>query len=121
MITPEQNSLMTRGGAGTPAGRLLRMYWQPAALVDELQGPRPVRAVRLLREDLVLFHAAQGEYGLIQRYCPHRSADLAYGRLEPAGLRCLFRAGCSMLADNASKCRPSPPAAPSVVRSGRAP
>src|SRR5215472_12275189 len=92
MITPEQNSLMTRGGAGTPAGRLLRMYWQPAALVDELQGPRPVRAVRLLGEDLVLFHAAQGEYALIQRYCPHRSADLAYGRLEPAGLRCLFDA-----------------------------
>jgi nitrite reductase/ring-hydroxylating ferredoxin subunit len=90
MITPEQNSLMTRGGAGTPAGRLLRMYWQPAALVDELQGPRPVRAVRLLGEDLVLFHAAGGEYALIQRHCPHRSADLAYGRLEPQGLRCLF-------------------------------
>jgi hypothetical protein len=41
MVTPDQNALMTRTGAGLPAGRLLRMHWQPAALVDELQGPRP--------------------------------------------------------------------------------
>jgi len=66
------------------------MYWQPAALADELEGPRPVKAVRLLGEDLVLFRDAQGGYALIQRHCPHRSADLAYGRLEPGGLRCLF-------------------------------
>jgi phenylpropionate dioxygenase-like ring-hydroxylating dioxygenase large terminal subunit len=33
----------------------MRMYWQPAALVDELQGPRPVRRSRLLGENLVLF------------------------------------------------------------------
>jgi phenylpropionate dioxygenase-like ring-hydroxylating dioxygenase large terminal subunit len=90
MVTADQNTLMTRGSAGSPAGRLLRMYWQPAALVDELQGPRPVKAVRLLGEDLVLFRAVDGEYALIQRHCPHRRADLAYGRLEPDGLRCLF-------------------------------
>ena len=119
MITPEQNSLMTRGGAGTPAGRLLRMYWQPAALVDELQGPRPVRAVRLLGEDLVLFHAAQGEYALIQRYCPHRSADLAYGRLEPAGLRCLFH---GWLFDARGQCleMPAEPVGSTLCREVRA-
>ena len=119
MITPEQNSLMTRGGAGTPAGRLLRMYWQPAALVDELRGPRPVRAVRLLGEDLVLFHAAQGEYALIQRYCPHRSADLAYGRLEPAGLRCLFH---GWLFDARGQClgMPAEPVGSTLCREVRA-
>jgi phthalate 4,5-dioxygenase oxygenase subunit len=31
----------------------MRNYWQPAALSDELQGPRPVVPVRLLGEDLV--------------------------------------------------------------------
>ena len=61
MMTTEQNALMTLGGPGTPAGKLLRMYWQPAALVDELQGPRSVKPVRLLGEDLVLFRDAQGE------------------------------------------------------------
>ena len=42
MITSEQNRQMTQIGPGTPAGRLLRNYWQPVALVDELQDPRPV-------------------------------------------------------------------------------
>jgi phthalate 4,5-dioxygenase oxygenase subunit len=89
MISAEQNELMTRIGPGTPAGKLLRQYWQPVALVDELQGPRPVKAVKLLGESLVLFKS-QSHYGLMQRHCPHRGADLAYGRLEDDGLRCSF-------------------------------
>jgi phthalate 4,5-dioxygenase len=89
MISAEQNELMTRIGRGTPAGALLRNYWQPVALVEELAGPRPVKAVRLLGEDLVLFKE-NGSYGLIERHCPHRGADLAYGRLEHGGLRCAF-------------------------------
>jgi hypothetical protein len=47
MISAEQNELMTRIGPGTPAGKLLRRYWQPVALVDEMKGERPVKAVRL--------------------------------------------------------------------------
>jgi phenylpropionate dioxygenase-like ring-hydroxylating dioxygenase large terminal subunit len=89
MISREQNELMTRIGPGTPAGRLLRRYWQPVALVDEMQGERPVKAVRLFSENLVLYKTAAG-YGLMQRHCPHRGADLAYGRIEADGLRCSF-------------------------------
>ena len=89
MISAEQNELMTRIGPGTPAGALLRSYWQPVALVEELAGARPVKAVRLLGEDLVLFRN-DSEYGLIERHCAHRGADLAYGRLEDGGLRCAF-------------------------------
>ena len=89
MISKEQNELMTRIGPGTPAGRLLRRYWQPVALVDELQGPRPVKPVRILGEDLVLFKN-NFKFGLIERHCAHRGADLAYGRLEEDGLRCSF-------------------------------
>jgi phenylpropionate dioxygenase-like ring-hydroxylating dioxygenase large terminal subunit len=80
---------MTRIGPGTPAGKLLRRYWQPVALVDEMQAERPVKAVRLLGENLVLYRTAN-QYSLIQRHCPHRGADLAYGRLEADGLRCSF-------------------------------
>src|SRR5256885_12823255 len=89
MISPEQNEVMTRIGPGTPAGKLLRNYWQPVALTEELKGPRPVKAVRLLGEDLVLFKE-QDRYGLLARHCAHRGADLAYGRLEDGGLRCSF-------------------------------
>src|SRR5919107_445978 len=90
MLSQEQNDLITSTGAATPAGKLLRRYWQPAALVDELSGNRPVKPVRLFGEDLVIFKDDKGRYGLVGRHCPHRGADLAYGRLEDGGLRCAF-------------------------------
>lgn len=90
MITAEQNQRLTRVGPATPGGRVLRHYWQPVALADELQGRRPVRPVRALGQDLVLFRDEAGRLGLLDRDCPHRNADLAYGRLEHGGLRCAF-------------------------------
>ncbi|MBI3434107.1 MAG: aromatic ring-hydroxylating dioxygenase subunit alpha [Proteobacteria bacterium] len=90
MLSAADNDLITRIGPGTPAGTLMRRYWQPAALVDELKVNRPVKPVRLLGEDLVIFKDDKGRYGLIERACPHRGADLAFGRLEDGGLRCSF-------------------------------
>ena len=104
MISAEQNELMTRIAPGTPAGALLRNYWQPVALVDELQGNRPVKAVRLLGEDLVLFRN-QDQYGLLERHCPHRGADLAYGRYEDGNLRCVFH---GWLFDTSGRCLATP-------------
>src|SRR3954468_1319119 len=100
MISAEQNELMTRVGPGTPAGKLLRNYWQPVGLADEMQGERPVKPVRLLGEDLVLFKS-ENQYGLLARNCAHRGADLAYGRLESGGLRCAFH---GWLFDATGKC-----------------
>ena len=91
------NERITRIGPGTPCGQLMRHYWQPVALVDEFNPAldpnmaiRPVKAVRLLGQDLVLFKNANGEYGLLDRDCPHRGADLSFGRHEGDGLRCPF-------------------------------
>jgi phenylpropionate dioxygenase-like ring-hydroxylating dioxygenase large terminal subunit len=93
----EHNELITRVGPGTPCGNLLRHYWQPVALVDEFNptldpamAVRPVKAVRLLGQDFVLFKNAAGQFGLLDRDCPHRGADLAFGRHEGDGLRCPF-------------------------------
>src|SRR5258708_11642342 len=90
MMSQEQNDLLTRTGRKDACGKLMRMYWQPAALVDELQGPRPVKPVKLLGENLVLFRDEECRYGLIERHCAHRGADLAFGRLENGGLPCAF-------------------------------
>lgn len=90
MLSAEQNNLITRTGRGTGTGNLLRRYWQPAALVDELSGNRPIKPVKLLGENLVIFKDGQGRYGLLDRACPHRGTDLAFGRLEADGLRCAF-------------------------------
>ena len=93
----EHNELITRIGPGTPCGAVLRSYWQPVALVDEFDpaldprmAGRAVKAVRILGQDLVLFRDAQGAWGLLDRACPHRGADLSFGRHEGDGLRCPF-------------------------------
>ena len=90
MLSKEINDLITRVGPDDGAGKVLRRYWQPAALTVELDGGRPVAAVRLMGEDLVLFRDNEGELGLIGRQCPHRGADLCYGRREDNGMRCPF-------------------------------
>jgi phthalate 4,5-dioxygenase len=90
MLSREDNLRVTQTGSSTPAGEMLRSFWQPAALVEELDERRPSKPVRLLGEDLVLFRDDEGEYGLIGRMCAHRGSDLAYGRVEHGGLRCLY-------------------------------
>jgi len=85
MLTREQNDLLTRTGSGTPGGDLMRRYWQPAALSEELpRGGAPV-PVALLGQELVLFRDEQGRPGLLGLHCSHRGADLSYGRLEAGG------------------------------------
>jgi phenylpropionate dioxygenase-like ring-hydroxylating dioxygenase large terminal subunit len=93
----DTNERITRIGPGTPCGQLMRHYWQPVALVDEFDpsldsamAQRPLKAVRLLGQDLVLFRNEQGQFGLLDRPCPHRGADLAFARHEGDGLRCPF-------------------------------
>jgi len=90
MMSAQQNEHMCRVGAETPAGSLLRQYWQAIALSEELAAVRPLRAVRLMGQDFVLFRDAAGQLGLLDRDCPHRGADLAFGRLEDGGVRCAF-------------------------------
>jgi nitrite reductase/ring-hydroxylating ferredoxin subunit len=90
VLTAEQNRRITETGPGTPCGALMRRYWQPTALAEELDGPRPLKRVRLLGEDLVLFRDPSGRYGLLHRHCAHRGADLAFARCEDGGLRCPF-------------------------------
>ncbi len=90
MLTQEENRLVTQTAPKTPAGEVLRRYWQPAALVEEFSSGRPIKALSLLGENLVLYRGEQGHYGLLGLHCSHRGADLSYGRLEDGGLRCLY-------------------------------
>ncbi len=92
-----QNERITRTGPGTPGGELLRRYWHPAALLDEFDprldpamAQRPMKAVRLLGQDFVLFRDAGGRFGFLDRDCPHRGADLKFARHEGDGIRCPF-------------------------------
>ena len=96
MATQAENDLLTRVGPGTPAGELLRRYWHPVAVAGELSEEKPVKAVTLLGEKLVVFRMppaagqTQPRYGLVAEKCRHRSASLAYGRVDEQGIRCPY-------------------------------
>jgi len=38
----------------------------------------------------VLYKDKRGTYGLVDRHCPHRRADMSYGWVEEEGLRCSY-------------------------------
>lgn len=91
MLSRADNERLTRVGAGTPMGELMRRYWLPVALTETVAKPDgPPARVRLLGEDLVLFRATDGRYGLVAERCPHRTASMYWGRNEENGLRCVY-------------------------------
>jgi phthalate 4,5-dioxygenase len=90
MLSQEENELLTRVGPGTPMGNLLRRYWIPACLSDEVESDASPLRVRLLGEDLVAFRDTNGQIGLVDQACPHRGASLYFGRNEDCGLRCVY-------------------------------
>ena len=77
MLTREENELLVRVGPGTPMGEMMRRYWVPACLSEELPEPDcdPFK-VRLLGENLIAFRDSQGRVGLMDELCPHRRAGL---------------------------------------------
>lgn len=91
MLSAEDNELLTRTGAGTPMGAYFRRFWQPVLLSEELPAPDcpPIR-VTVMGEALLAFRDSSGRVGLVNPRCPHRGADLFYGRNEADGLRCAF-------------------------------
>jgi 5,5'-dehydrodivanillate O-demethylase len=89
MLSADKNQQLTRVGPGTPMGEVLRRHWHPIAGIDELDR-NPVKAVRLMGEDLVLYKDLSGDYGLVDRQCAHRRADLSYGYVETHGIRCNY-------------------------------
>jgi 5,5'-dehydrodivanillate O-demethylase len=96
--------LLTKTGANTPMGDLLRRYWWPIAGASELDQPG-TKPVRLLSEDLVLYKDLGGQWGLIDRHCRHRRADLSYGYVEACGLRCNYH---GWLYDSEGRCLAQP-------------
>ena len=91
MLTAEDNETLTRTGPETPMGQYFRRFWQPVALSRELpEADGPPLRVTIMGEELIAFRDSLGRVGLIDRRCPHRGADLFYGRNEECGLRCVY-------------------------------
>jgi len=48
--------------------------------LSKVAGERPITPVKLLDGSFVLFRDETGRFGLLDYDCPHRGADLAFGR-----------------------------------------
>ena len=99
MLTREENQLLTNVGPGTPQGGVLRRYWLPALLSEELAEPdgTPV-PVRLLGEDLVAFRDTRGRTG---------SRRWSSRATKGAGSPACIMGGSSTSTATASTCRPN--------------
>jgi 5,5'-dehydrodivanillate O-demethylase len=87
-LSKEENDMLTRVGPGTPAGEMLRRYWQPIGFDAELQD-KPKRR-RILGEDVVMFRDDQRRVGVLALRCMHRGTSLEFGHIENGGLRCCY-------------------------------
>jgi phthalate 4,5-dioxygenase len=82
---------LVRTGPGTPMGALLRRYWVPVLLSEEIAEPDGAQVrVKILGEKLLAFRDSAGMPGLIDEFCTHRGASLYFGRNEEGGIRCAY-------------------------------
>ena len=90
MLRAEDNKFLIEIGAATPIGELLRRFWLPVLLSEELREPdgEPKKIV-VMGEDLLAFRDSRGAEGVIEQYCPHRGANPRLGRNEDCRIRCV--------------------------------
>ena len=91
MLRAEDNKFLTESGAGTPMGELLRRFWLPVLLSEELpEADGPPKKIVVMGEELLAFRDSRGVVGVIDQHCPHRGANLWLGRNEECGIRCVY-------------------------------
>jgi 5,5'-dehydrodivanillate O-demethylase oxygenase subunit len=80
---------LTATGPGTLAGRYLRRFWQPIAILASLDAGR-AKPVRLMGENLTLYRGTSGTPYLVASRCLHRGVQLSVGTVEGEHLRCRY-------------------------------
>jgi phenylpropionate dioxygenase-like ring-hydroxylating dioxygenase large terminal subunit len=101
--TPPPDYELTCVEPGSPMGELLRRYWQPVCLSDELKDLP--RKEKLLGEEIVVFRDKGGRVGALDPHCAHRGTSLEWGQIEQHGIRCCYH---GWLYDTAGQCLEMP-------------
>src|ERR1700724_4722290 len=93
MLRAEDNKVLTESGAGTPMGELLRRFWLPVLLSEELpESDGPPKKIVVMGEELLAFRDSRGVVGVIDQYCPHRGANLWLRSNAEISKRCCYQA-----------------------------
>lgn len=86
---PERMAKLTETGPGTDMGQLLRTFWHPIAVADQL-APGTARPIRVMCEDLTLYRGQSGKPFLVGGHCPHRRTLLHTGWVLGDEIRCIY-------------------------------
>ncbi len=80
---------VARTGPETLAGRYLRQFWTPVAVLDELQ-PGRARPIEIMGERFTYYRGESGEPHIVGFFCAHRSTQMSTGRVEGEDIRCFY-------------------------------
>jgi 5,5'-dehydrodivanillate O-demethylase len=76
-------------GPGTPAGRYLRLFWQPVFRARDLPNGK-ARPLEILGEKFTLYRGEDGIARITGFRCAHRGTQLSLGWVEGDSLRCRY-------------------------------
>ncbi|QYB07018.1 Rieske 2Fe-2S domain-containing protein [Rhodococcus sp. USK10] len=90
MLNKEDNDLLTRVEGDAPMGVLMRQYWTPVLMSEDVISDGAPRRIKILGGKYVAFRDTEGKVGVLNEACPHRGASLALARNENCALQCLY-------------------------------
>lgn len=76
-------------GQDTPAGRFLRMFWQPVHLAKDLKAGN-AKPIRVMNQDFTLYRGESGKPYVVDFRCAHRQTQLSVGWVEEDCIRCFY-------------------------------
>ena len=85
----DQFGLLTETGPQSLMGKLMRRFWHPVALSDEL-AKGAAMPLRVMSEDLTLYRGESGRPYLVGGRCAHRCTVLHTGWVEGDQIRCMY-------------------------------
>jgi nitrite reductase/ring-hydroxylating ferredoxin subunit len=76
-------------GRGTSMGSLLRKFWHPIAVSDQLQRGKAL-PIKIMNEELTLYRGESNKPYLVAGRCAHRQTLLHTGWVEGEFIRCMY-------------------------------
>jgi 5,5'-dehydrodivanillate O-demethylase len=76
-------------GPGTPAGRYLRLFWQPVMRAKDLPAGE-ARPLEILGEKFTIYRGTDGDAHVVGPTCAHRRTPLSIGWVEGDDIRCRY-------------------------------